>query len=77
MNRDDMLERLDELRDQQEDYLREIDAIQSEIEDLEYDIEQHDAEHDPFYEADHIADDNNQRADDLNATLRDIGQVWM
>jgi len=45
------------------------DELRSEIEDLEYEISQLDV-----YDDDDIeADDNRQRAADMNATLRDIG----
>lgn len=66
---EDKIARLDELRDLQTDHELALDAIISEIEDLEYEIEQEgESEWDEWR-----ADDNAQRADDLNATLRDIG----
>ena len=69
MNYEDKVARLDELRDLQTDHELAIDAIISEVEDLEYEIEQeNEATWDEVY-----GDDAGQRGDDMNATLRDIG----
>jgi hypothetical protein len=74
MNYEDKVARLDELTDLLTDHELAIDAIQSEIEDLEYEIEQdNESEWGDVYPDDVMADDDRQRAADMNATLRDIG----
>jgi hypothetical protein len=58
MSYEDKVARLNELVDLQTDHELAIDAIISEIEDLEYEIEQ---------------ENEATWADDMNATLMDIG----
>ena len=62
---------LQELRDRETDLTHMMDECKSKIEDLEYDIEQLEDDEDDGIEA----DDNRQRAADMNATLRDIGST--
>ena len=74
---EDKVARLDELRDLQTDHELALDAIISEIEDLEYEIEQENEAEYPYGWSEVEADDNRQRAADMNATLRDIGGTWL
>jgi hypothetical protein len=73
MSYEDKVARLDELTDLLTDHELAIGEIQSEIEDLEYEIEQENEAAYPYGWNEVEADDNRQRAADMNATLIDIG----
>lgn len=62
-------ERLAELTDLRTDLELQLDEVISEMEDLEYEIEQ---DNEAYYN-EAKEDDDRQRAADMNATLRDIG----
>jgi chromosome segregation ATPase len=72
MSIEDKQARLDELRDLQTDHELALDAIHSEIEDLEYEIEEANEQAWLGWNEDRRSDDHD-RAADMNATLRDIG----
>jgi predicted nuclease with TOPRIM domain len=72
MREDQIRERIEALRDEQTDHEMAVDAIISELDDLEYELAQIEEEWDDVQ-----ADDDRQRAADMNATLRDIGSTQL
>ena len=71
-SREDAEQALAELRDTYDDLMIQAQDVQSDIDELEAEIEVWD-EHDDMQDI--IDDDNAQRADDMNATLADIGST--
>lgn len=67
-------ERLAELTDLRRDLEIQLDEIISEMEDLEYEIEQ---DNEAYYRDEIEEDDARERARDMAAALRDIGGTWL
>lgn len=67
-------ERLAELTDLRTDLEMQLDEIISEMEDLEYEIEQ---DNEAYWRDEIEEDDARERARDMAAALRDIGGTWL